>query len=514
MFLSSEGLRNTAQWEDKGYRLYGYDREVMVRRTVSDPVWVHFGGGNLFKAFQADVCQRLLDAGEMQTGIVVADRRKRHSEENDNLFVKVTLRPDGSLEKAVVASIAEKLYIFDGDAERLKDIFENPSLQMVSFTITEKGYLLVGGKGEYLPEVVLDFAADPGKAVSYWGKITSFLYARYQKNGQPIAMVSMDNCSRNGDRIRDVVRTFAEAWGDRGFCDWLNRSVSFPWTMIDKITPGPDPVIGSLIAEDGLSSRTPFVNAEESEYLVIEDDFPNGRPPLEKAGIYLTDRETVDRAEHMKVCTCLNPLHTSLAIFGCLLGYDKLWKEMQDEDLRGLVQMIGYVEGLPAVTDPGIIHPREFLDEVINERFPNSFLPDTPWRIATDTSQKLAIRFGETIKAYMRAEDMDAGSLKLIPLVFAAWLRYLMAVDDLGNAFEPSPDPLLEVVRPCVSGYRFGEISDFSALEGLLSNNAVFGVDLQEAGLDKKVCSYFAELCSGLGAVRKTLHKYVQGSMQ
>ena len=255
--------------------------------------------------------------------------------------------------------------------------------------------------------------------------------------------------------------------------------------------------------------KAPYVNAEESEYLVLEDAFPNGRPPLEKAGFYFTDRETVDKVERMKVCTCLNPLHTSLAVYGCLLGYDRIWKEMQDEDLRKLVELVGYKEGLPVVTDPGIIKPRDFIDAVVHVRVPNPFMPDMPQRIAMDTSQKLPIRFGETIKAYMASDTLDVNDLKFIPLVHAGWLRYLMAIDDEGKAFEPSSDPLLETAQSYVKDFKLGEKPDCSKLEGLLRNAAIFGVDLVEAGLADKVCACFTELTAGPGAVRATLHKYV-----
>ena len=126
--------------------------------------------------------------------------------------------------------------------------------------------------------------------------------------------------------------------------------------MIDKITPRPDPSVEEMLKKDSLENLdpvitskntyvAPFVNAEESQYLVIEDSFPNGRPALEKGGFIFTDRETVDKVEKMKVCTCLNPLHTALAVFGCLLGYDLISKEMKDPVLKKLVETIGYKEG-------------------------------------------------------------------------------------------------------------------------------------------------------------------------
>ena len=137
-------------------------------------------------------------------------------------------------------------------------------------------------------------------------------------------------------------------------------------------------------------------------------------------------------------------------------------------------------------------------------------MPDTPQRIATDTSQKLAIRFGETIKAYEKSPSLDVASLKLIPLVFAGWLRYLMAIDDKGNAFTPSSDPLLESASAYVKDYSLSSApKDLSRLNALLSNEKIFGVDLIKIGMADLVKQYFAELSSGIGAVEKTLEKYV-----
>ena len=249
------------------------------------------------------------------------------------------------------------------------------------------------------------------------------------------------------------------------------------------------------------------MNSEESEYLVIEDWFPNGRPNLEKAGVLFTDRETVDKVEKMKVCTCLNPLHTSLAIFGCLLGYQKIADEMKDADLVNLIKTIGYKEGLKVVVDPNILNPKEFIDTVINVRLVNPFMPDTPQRIACDTSQKLAIRFGETIKSYVK-NGYDLSELKLIPLVFAGWLRYLMAIDDNGEQFELSPDPLLNEACPYVKNLKLGD-SDVSCVKPLLENEKIFGVNLYDAGLADSVLSYFKNLIKDKGAVRDTLHKAV-----
>lgn len=538
MKLSLQGIADRAQWEAKGFRLPQYDMEKMIAATKENPFWIHFGAGNLFRAFHANVVQNMLNNGDLDRGLIVAEGFDYEIVEkmyapHDNLGIVATLKADGTIEKTIVGSVAESLPL-DSQNEtaygRLKEIFAKESLQMATFTITEKGYSLVNGRGEQLPDVTADFTAGPEQPASYMGKVASLLYARYKAGELPMAMVSTDNCSHNGDKLYAAIIAFARAWAEngkaeQGFADYIDSAkVSFTWSMIDKITPRPDASVEAILREDGVeeldpvitSKNTyvaPFVNAEETEYLVIEDDFPNGRPDLTKGGLMFTDRETVDKVEKMKVCTCLNPLHTCLAVYGCILGYEKISDEMKDAELKKLVETVGYVEGLPVVVNPGILDPKEFIDTVLNVRVPNPFMPDTPQRIATDTSQKLAIRFGETIKAYAESSELDVASLKLIPLVFAGWLRYLMAIDDSGKAFELSPDPLLDTVCPYVAGFKLGEVGDVAeieaALKPVLENAKIFGVNLYEVGMAETVCGYFKELTAGVGAVRATLQKYV-----
>jgi fructuronate reductase len=254
----------------------------------------------------------------------------------------------------------------------------------------------------------------------------------------------------------------------------------------------------------------PFVNAEETQYLAVEDVFPNNRPALEKTGVLFADKQTVDKVEKMKVGTCLNPLHTALAVFGCLLGYKRISDEMKDTDLVKLIEGIGYREGLPVVIDPGIIKPREFIDQVIKVRLPNPFMPDTPQRIAMDSSQKIPVRFGGTLRAY-RESGKNLGELKLIPLVFAGWLRYLLGIDDQGKPFEVSPDPLYENLKAGLSGITLGQTGPEQALHGklqpILCNPSLFGLDLYEAGLGERVEEHFAHMIAGPGAVRKVLSR-------
>ncbi|MCR4707099.1 MAG: mannitol dehydrogenase family protein, partial [Clostridiales bacterium] len=245
------------------------------------------------------------------------------------------------------------------------------------------------------------------------------------------------------------------------------------------------------------------------QYLVVEDRFPNGRPPLEKAGVYFTDRDTVNRTERMKVTTCLNPLHTALAVYGCLLGYTLICEEMKDENLVRLVRRLGYIEGLPVVTDPGILSPKAFIDEVVEQRLPNPFMPDAPQRIATDTSQKVGIRFGETIKGYV-AEGRNMDDLVSLPLAIAGWLRYLLGVDDEGKPMELSDDPMIPWLKEQLEGVTLGDPSSADGkLAGILSNATIFGSDLTKTPLAARIEGYFREELQGPGAVRATLKKYM-----
>lgn len=521
--ILSAGI-NKAEWEAKGYELPRFDIEAVAKKTHDEPTWVHFGAGNIFRAFPAAILNDALNTGKYDRGVIVAESfdyeiiDKAYRPYN-NLSLLVSLQSNGTIEKKVIASVTESLKAdrqFAEDWARLVEIFRAPSLQMVTFTITEKGYAIVPAD--------LDRGLD---AVFAMGKLTALLYERYKAGRLPLTLQSTDNCSHNGDKVKEGVRAYAERWVkdslvEAEFLDYVNdgSKVSYPWSMIDKITPRPHEKVQAMLAEDGFEDNdtiitekhtftAPFVNAEEVQYLVCEDDYTNGRPPLELGGALYTTRETVDQVETMKVTTCLNPLHTAMSIYGCMLGYTLISAEMADEDLRAFIQKIGYIEAMPVVTDPGVLNPYEFIGTVINKRLPNPFMPDAPQRIATDTSQKLPIRFGETIKKYL-ARGLDRDNLVLIPLVLAGYARYLKGLDDACKPFEPSTDPLLEELQAIVAPLEVGkENQDYSCLRKLYSCKDVFGLDLYEAGFGEQIEGMVRELFAGQGAVRRTLHEYV-----
>ena len=538
MKLTWEGLKNRQAWEQAGIALPSYDAEAVAEKTKKAPIWVHMGIGNIFRIFIGGIADQLLEKGLMDRGITCVevfdyDMVDKIYDPYDNLVLSVTLHGDGTTDKKVLGSLSEAVKALPSESaqwERTKEIFRDPGLQMVSLTITEKGYALKRADGTYFDFIKADIENGPEMAASAMAVVAAMLLERYQNGKAPLALVSMDNCSKNGQNFRNAVLEMAEEWKKRGFVgeDFLayikdESQVSFPWTMIDKITPRPSEKIADELEKDGVESMqpvitskstyiAPFVNAEGPQYLVIEDSFPNGRPAMEKtegAGVYLTDRDTVNKSERMKVTVCLNPIHTALGPYGCVLGYELFSDEMKDPQMLELAHRVGYVEGMEVVPDPGILSPKKFLDELIDERFPNPYLGDTTQRLCVDVSQGIGIRFGETIKSYMEKYG-DAKRLTAIPVAIAGWLRYLLAVDDEGNRFELAPDPMVPEMQEQMAGIVVGDASSLKGqMKGILSNENIFAVDLYQAGVGEKIEEIFREEIEGPGAVRKTLKKYL-----
>ena len=529
MKLCLNNLENIKNTLGEKVHVPAYDIKKIKENTLKNPKWLHFGAGNIFRIFIGRMEQTLLEKGLEDTGIIVAESFDGEIIDKaytpfDNLTMAVTLYKDGKFKNEIIGSIVDTVKI--ENRERLAALAEASSLQMISFTITEKGYALKNPKGEYLPVVEEDFKNSPENAKHAMSIITAMLYKRYQTGELPISLVSMDNCSGNGDKIKATVLDIAEHWIKNNFieAEFINyladeNKVGFPISMIDKITPRPADVIKEHLENLGfenmetiLTSKNtytaPFVNAEAPEYFVVENKFPNGRPKLEEAGVYVTDRDTVEKTERMKVTTCLNPLHTALAVYGCLLNHKSISSAVSDPLLHKLVMEIGYNEALKVVENPGIIDPKSFIDQVVEERLPNPFIPDQPERIATDTSQKVGIRFGETIKAYRNSDTLKVSDLKYIPLVLAGWFRYLMGIDDNGNERSISPDPMLSMLQEEMKGIEFGKPTSYKGqLKKILKNENIFGLDLEETGLSDLVEKYFVKMIEGAGAVQETLKK-------
>lgn len=518
-------LKNINQFSIKN----NYNIENLRKETLNKPKWIHFGVGNIFRGYIARINNDMLNKKLYDSGIIGINRRKYEDEldifePHDNLTLSVSIDKLGNKKNDIISNIYP-IYYLDNDMSEIEKIFLYNKLQLITFTITEKGYKIYDKDNKFLDTIKEDLENNPRDSKNMISQLTYLLYCRFKKDESPVTLLSLDNLSNNGEVLKKSIITLAKEWinnnfMDKDFLDYLENEskISFPISMIDKITPEPTEEIENYLKSIGFedidrikknnSYIAPYVNLEIKEYLAIEDKFTNGRPPFEEVGVYVTDKKNVKQMENMKVTACLNPLHTALAIFGCLLGYDYISDEMKDKELVKLIKKLGYDEAFPVVTKPDIINPLEFLDEVVEERLPNPYLKDTPQRIATDTSQKISVRFGETIKSYRNSEAKEVNDLVGIPLVIAGWFRYLLEIDDKGNKFKASPDPLLDDLSKTIK--EVYKEKNFEKLYELLKNESIFGIDIVEVGLGERIVSYFKEMISDSGSVRKTLKKHLE----
>lgn len=538
MKLSLAGIKDKEAWKAAGIELPGYDVEAVSKKAIEAPRWVHLGIGNIFRIFLGGIADGMLEKGDLDTGITCVETFDYDVVDKtyapcDNLGLSVILHKDGTRDYKVLGSFAEAIKAQSADPKlwaRLKEIFASLSLQIVSFTITEKGYALTKADGTYFPFILADIENGPEKAVSAMAVVTAMLYERYRQGAAPLALVSMDNCSQNGSLLRRSVVTMAEEWQKKGFVEegflaYVKNEdiVAFPWTMIDKITPRPSEEIAADLEKLGLenmqpietSKRTyiaPFINGEDPQYLVIEDHFPNGRPALEKGkGVFLGSRDTVNKSERMKVTALLNPVHSAVGPVGVVLGYD-LFAEMINTNpvMMKMSKMVAYTESMPMIEDPEILSPKAFADELFEDRFSNEYLLDTNIRLATDVSQGVGVRFGETIKAYVK-RDGTAKDLVAIPLGIAGWLRYMMGVDDEGNSYVLAPDPMNDEFTELFKTIEIGKSETLKdQLRPILSNEKIFFTDLYKDGVGEKIEDMFRQMIAGKGAAKVTIEKYMK----
>ncbi|WP_299932466.1 mannitol dehydrogenase family protein [uncultured Pelagimonas sp.] len=402
---------------------------------------VHLGPGAFFRAFNAVYTQEAMEAHGGDWGITAVSLRsptaRDQMQPQDGCFTSVTLA-SGTVKDTVIGSITDVLVAPENPSNIISAMVD-PGTRIVSMTITEKGYCHHPASGEINldhPDIVHDLA-NPDTPRSAPGFIVAALAQRRAKNVGPFTVLSCDNLPSNGALARGVVLGFARAL-DPDLANWIAQNVPFPATMVDRITP-------ATTAQDvaDLGERSGFhdpacVVHEAFRQWVIEDNFADGRPQWQVAGVQFVGN--VDAHELMKL-RCLNGTHSTLAYLGYLAGYQTIAETVADPAFAKLCEILWRDEIIPTVPEPEGEDLTAYCATLL-ARYRDTSIQHKTWQIAMDGSQKLPQRLLGTIR-----ENLDKGVVPSgLCLAVAAWMRYVGGIDEKGQAIDVR-DPLADRLK-------------------------------------------------------------------
>ena len=445
-----------------------YDRDA-----VSSGI-VHIGVGAFHRAHQAVYLDDLLRAGEASdwaiTGVGVLPGDARMAEimaEQDCLYTLVLKHPDIGHEPRVIGSIVEYLHA-PADPQAVLDVLSAPATRIVSLTVTESGYNIDDDTGEFrLTDGAARDAEHPREPTTTFGYLVEALRRRREAGTPPFTVASCDNLPGNGSVARTSLVGQARA-SDPDLADWIEENVAFPNGMVDRITPATTPQDVEMVREEfGIDDSWPVV-AEPFLQWVLEDDFPQGRPPLEKVGVQLV--EDVEPYELMKL-RLLNASHQSLAHWGRLLGQTYAHESAADDDIAALTRAYLDTEVRPTLSDVPGIDVEEYVDTLF-QRFTNPEIADTLARLAYDG----AGRMPKFVLPTIRDNVASGGPVELGAAICAAWALGMEGTAEDGSRIKVE-DPILDHLRPLIDRQRAGEdtaLIDDQRIFGRLGQDARF----------------------------------------
>lgn len=374
----------------------------------------------------------------------------------------------------VVGSIRELLCARDEQPAVLARLAD-PAVRLVTLTVTEKGYCLAGEDLDLAhPDIAHDLAS-PARPRSAIGHLGAGLALRRERNLAPFTVLSCDNLAGNGIRLRRALLTFARHV-DAALAAWIEERVAFPCSMVDSITPATDASLKARVAAQlGCSDAWP-VQRERYTQWVIEDQFCNGRPPLELAGATLSrDVAGHDRAK----LRLLNGAHSTLAYLGSLLELETVGDAMKHPLLAGFVERLMRGSIAPAIVLPAGLDADQYIDAIL-ARFRNPAIRHKLSQIAWDGSQKLPVRLLGTI-----SEALAAGrDIAPLCLPIAGWMHFVRRqARDGVTLVDPLADELARIGRAATgeAGHDVAAFLGLGALFGALSADARFGAALRQA---------------------------------
>jgi mannitol 2-dehydrogenase len=432
---------------------------------------VHFGVGNFHRAHEAMFIDDILALGFTDwaicgVGILDADRAMRDAlRAQDNLYTLVTSAPDGFSAARVIGSIREYLFAPD-NPETVLDRLADPKTRIVSLTITEGGYSVNDATGEFEPRDPLtlhDLQPVEHQPASVLGYITAGLARRREEGTHPFTVMSCDNIQGNGHVMRTALLGFA-ARKDPGLAGWIAENVAFPSSMVDRITPvTTDETRAMVLAEYGIEDRWP-VHSESFVQWVLEDNFPGGRPPLERVGVQVVD--DVEPYELMKL-RLLNASHQAIGHLGLLAGEQWVHEACREPLFSDFLLDYMHLEAIPTLQPVPGIDLDAYCHELI-ERFSSEVVRDTLARLVVDGSDRIP----KFLLPVLRHQLDTGGEIRRSVLVLAAWSRFLEGRDEKGGS-TPINDQRASELIAVVEAERAepGAFLDYQPVFGDLGNN-------------------------------------------
>ncbi|MDP9436827.1 MAG: mannitol dehydrogenase family protein [Actinomycetota bacterium] len=396
---------------------------------------VHFGVGGFARSHLTMYVDRLMEQGlalewgVCGVGVLPSDRRMQEAlDPQDGLYTLVVKSPDGGYDARVVASLMRYLFAPD-DPEAVVETMADPATRIVSLTITEGGYNIDAVTGEFVrddPAIQRDLTSGAPPATVF-GLVTEALARRRDRGVPPFAVMSCDNVQHNGQVARGSFATYAEM-RDPELGAWVRSEVSFPDSMVDRITPvTTDGDRAELARRFGVEDRWPVV-CEPFTQWVLEDAFPLGRPPFEQAGVQLV--EHVEPYELMKL-RLLNASHQALAYFAHLCGYRLVHEACQDPLFARFLLAYMDREGRPTLAPvPGVDLPA-YMRQLV-DRFSNPEVRDTVARLAAETSDRIP----KWLLPVVRHNLAHGGEVHRAAAAVASWARYAEGVDEQGQPIQ------------------------------------------------------------------------------
>ena len=444
-------------------------RPAYDRRQVK-PAIVHLGMGAFHRAHEAMFTEAVLASGDLDWGIVgaglISVDKKNALRPQDGLYTLAECSADGESLR-VIGAIIDVLGGV-GDLPELLARMSDPATRIVSLTVTEKGYYLDAATRQLqlqAPDIAADLA-NPSTPRTILGLIVQALKNRRAAGVPPFTVLSCDNLPNNGRLAKAAVLAFVRAIDekvDAGLATWIEAEVSFPSTMVDRITPATTADDCARISvQIGMEDAAPVLTEQFVQW-VIEDDFTLGRPDWTIAGAVFSDE--IERWENMKL-RCLNGAHSTLAYLGQLSGRETVAEAMQtpfiSQTLDALWLEIRAVLQAPKGVDSGAYV------ESLKQRFRNPALKHRTAQIACDGSQKLPQR----LLAPLRERIALGLASPMIATAVAAWMHYIVKIAQMPGA--KLNDPLADEILG-----RARLASDAPGIVGnLLSIEQIFGADL------------------------------------